>query len=378
MEKAGKKQTFYYDNSISILEEEGAYHYYLNDELGSPVRVSGYGGEETAGISNYHSYGYDEFGNDLSEALTEAGILSSYTEQGEYQPFGYTGYRYDTISSTFFAQAREYQPRTGRFTAEDVIKGNGLVPETLNPYAYCFNNPLMLVDLDGLLPAWLDGIYAHSKFSKEFNSLYNKKYGVIATDRLYGRTSVFIPRGGRYGINGYADAMLYTANSVEVYEIKPISHYDNPILREKGEEQLKKYTTTYKETYSSVSTGDREHIEYLLDHEYVFNYKENTTITYRMFEDSPGMIYYEISNKEEGERAPAVETVIVPREITEVEQVGLAVIFLSILGSLKDGAVAVANGLFAPIIMFDEILEQYLRRFNKCTHEDEECTCDVV
>ena len=152
MEKAGKKQTFYYDNSISILEEEGAYHYYLNDELGSPVRVSGYGGEETAGISNYHSYGYDEFGNDLSEALTEAGILSSYTEQGEYQPFGYTGYRYDTISSTFFAQAREYQPRTGRFTAEDVIKGNGLVPETLNPYAYCFNNPLKWNDKNGFYP----------------------------------------------------------------------------------------------------------------------------------------------------------------------------------------------------------------------------------
>ena len=74
---------------------------------------------------------------------------TSYSRQGEEQPFGYTGYRYDDISSTYFAQAREYQPKTGRFTAEDIIKGNGLIPETLNPYVYCWNSPLGLVDLDG-------------------------------------------------------------------------------------------------------------------------------------------------------------------------------------------------------------------------------------
>jgi len=40
------------------------------------------------------------------------------------QPFGYTRYRYDDISGTYFAQTREYQPEIGRFTAEDIIKGN--------------------------------------------------------------------------------------------------------------------------------------------------------------------------------------------------------------------------------------------------------------
>lgn len=28
----------------------------------------------------------------------------------------------------------------GRFTAEDVVKGNGTVPETLNRYGYCWGN----------------------------------------------------------------------------------------------------------------------------------------------------------------------------------------------------------------------------------------------
>ena len=105
-------------------------HYYLQDELGSPVRVSGYD-------SGYLTYGYDEFGNDLYSDLEEAGIPNPYSRQGEEQPFGYTGYRYDEISGTYFAQAREYQPKNGRFTAEDVIKGNGVVPETLNRYGYC-------------------------------------------------------------------------------------------------------------------------------------------------------------------------------------------------------------------------------------------------
>jgi len=72
------------------------------------------------------TYGYDEFGNDLSRSigreLEEEGIPNPYHRQGKEQPFGYTGYRYDETSGTYFAQAREYQPESGRFTAEDVMK----------------------------------------------------------------------------------------------------------------------------------------------------------------------------------------------------------------------------------------------------------------
>ena len=127
-------------------------HYYLQDELGSPVRVSGYHTnhkDETGTDITYLTYGYDEFGNDLYSDLEEAGIPNPYSRQGEEQPFGYTGYRYDEISGTYFAQAREYQPKNGRFTAEDVIKGNGAVPETLNRYGYCWSMPLSYVDMDG-------------------------------------------------------------------------------------------------------------------------------------------------------------------------------------------------------------------------------------
>lgn len=152
MVRGEDEKSFYWDGNAAAMAEEKAgegshpvLHYYLQDELGSPVRVSGYD-------SGYLAYGYDEFGNDLYSDLEEAGIPSPYSRQGEEQPFGYTGYRYDEISGTYFAQAREYQPENGRFTAQDVIQGNGAVPETLNRYGYCWGNPVKYIDNNGENP----------------------------------------------------------------------------------------------------------------------------------------------------------------------------------------------------------------------------------
>jgi RHS repeat-associated protein len=82
------------------------------------------------------TYGYDEFGQEL------------YQNQG-LQPFTYTGYQKDTITQTYYAQAREYRAQTGRFHGEDRVKGNTLLPVSLNPYTYVRNNPMILVDPDG-------------------------------------------------------------------------------------------------------------------------------------------------------------------------------------------------------------------------------------
>ena len=79
--------------------------------------------------------GMDEFG-----AKTDAGTL------------GFTGYMYDDISGTYFAQAREYMPEIGRFGGRDIVKGTILEPLTLNNYQYCYSNPSKYVDLDGRRP----------------------------------------------------------------------------------------------------------------------------------------------------------------------------------------------------------------------------------
>ena len=93
-------------------------HYYLQDELGSPMRVSGFRRQDVSftGRSDYLTYGYDE------------------------------------VSGTCFAQAREYQPIDGRLVAKDVIKGNRTALVTLNQYGYCWGNPLAYVDKNGMQP----------------------------------------------------------------------------------------------------------------------------------------------------------------------------------------------------------------------------------
>ena len=124
-------QSYAWDFNAVFMEEEEKVYTYLSDELGSPIRLFEQDGE------NQTIYGYDEFGND------------TYGTQGQVQPFGYTGYRYDRVAETYFAQAREYVPGVGRFAGEDWIKGNIKQPFSLNSYNYCGNNTLIYIDLSG-------------------------------------------------------------------------------------------------------------------------------------------------------------------------------------------------------------------------------------
>ena len=119
------------------MEEEDKTYAYLEDELGSPIRLIKLGETEE---TKQMVYGYDEFGVD------------TYKTQGKIQPFGYTGYRHDKVADTYFAQAREYMPSVGRFGGEDWIKGNIEKPFSLNQYGYCWGNPIGLVDRDGKTP----------------------------------------------------------------------------------------------------------------------------------------------------------------------------------------------------------------------------------
>lgn len=205
MEKNGRKQDFYADWNITAMEEterasDGGrpafqgLHCYLQDELGSPLRVSGYRAGRGIHGCRYLTYGYDEFGNDAGKELEDAGIPNPYDWQGVEQPFGYTGYRYDGIGGTYFAQAREYRPGDGRFMAEDVVKGNVNLPQTLNPYIYCRNKPNVMVDLNGKEEEYVAAIY-----------LLNEGTSIGKSDN--GPAG----KGGAFG-NGHAALMLVMDN----------------------------------------------------------------------------------------------------------------------------------------------------------------------
>lgn len=109
---------------------------------------------EDAGRREEEHYSYNERASGWKDGWERK--WKGYTKQGKEQPFGYTGYRYDEMSGSYFAQGREYDPKAGRFLAQDVIGGSIGIPKTLNRYGYCWGNPLILVDLDGRFPSWTE------------------------------------------------------------------------------------------------------------------------------------------------------------------------------------------------------------------------------
>ena len=131
----GPDQTYFWDGNVAGMEEEGRDHFYFQDDLGSPMRLA-----DEAGRSE-EAYGFDEFGNNIRTAKD--------IFQDSLQSFGFTGYQMDSAGGLYFAQARRYDARAGRFTSEDKVRGFVDVPFTLNHYNYCWCNPMIYIDLDG-------------------------------------------------------------------------------------------------------------------------------------------------------------------------------------------------------------------------------------
>ena len=151
----GEKESFVYDrNVVSMKQHRGGSRvssFYLQDELGSMMRMTG-----TDGYA-YDAYAYDEFGRDItSYDRKEAG--KDYIKEGNLiQPFAFTGYQTDNISGMYFAQARSYDPITGRFNGKDIKPGSAMLPDSLNRYVYCLSNPIQLVDVNGKCPEGDEG-----------------------------------------------------------------------------------------------------------------------------------------------------------------------------------------------------------------------------
>lgn len=127
---------YFWDGAIAAEYQKDDVHYYLSDEMGTPLRTVDRTGNAVK------NYAFDEFGNEQLEKKNDT--------------FGYTGFLYDEVSETYFAQAREYHPDTARFMARDLVQGMQAAPYTMNTYAYCWNRPTAFVDKDGAFPSYRD------------------------------------------------------------------------------------------------------------------------------------------------------------------------------------------------------------------------------
>ena len=112
---------------------DGKYHYYLKDHQGNNrVVINQSGTVEEA--NHYYPFG---------------GVFAS---SGNVQPYKYNGKEYDGKKglNLYDYGARMYDAALGRFTTVDPSAENYF---NTSLYAYCGNNPINRIDLDGLLLA---------------------------------------------------------------------------------------------------------------------------------------------------------------------------------------------------------------------------------
>jgi len=115
-----------YGGAASEVNVQAGYHVYHLDEQNSTVYITG----RQRQVEN--TYAYDALGN----LRGQAGELLNWTL--------YTGQQYDQEMGQYYLRARFYNPMIGRFTQEDVYRGDGL-----NLHDYYANNPVIYYDPSG-------------------------------------------------------------------------------------------------------------------------------------------------------------------------------------------------------------------------------------
>lgn len=154
---AGEETRYlFWDEALTAELSGEEVRWFFTDELGSVRAMADNTGKMV------DRFDYDEFGK---------------STMGSYPEFGFSGLQYDAESASYFARARSYSPQLGRFLAKD--KEQYIfpeIPESVNLYAYCRNNPVTFIDPEGTdcyifyLPEWQGEAVADQK-------ALAKKYG---------------------------------------------------------------------------------------------------------------------------------------------------------------------------------------------------------
>jgi RHS repeat-associated protein len=128
---------YYFGKQRVAMKVGNAVTYLHGDHLGSTSVTTNASGQCTS------AQWYYAYGNLRTPAPTTPCSGTPATD------FAFTGQRRDASAGLLFYNARYYDPTNGRFVSADTIVPSAGNPQTLNRYAYAYNNPLRYNDPTG-------------------------------------------------------------------------------------------------------------------------------------------------------------------------------------------------------------------------------------
>ena len=173
----------------------GVDYYYVTNSQGDVVGILNASGTEVV------TYTYDAWGNILSTSGSMASTL------GAHNPLRYRGYVYDQETGLYYLQSRYYNPTICRFISADTFVSTGQGILSYNMFAYCLNNPIKNIDVDGQVPVptLMDYYYIHKHVQYDIV----EDYGYAMEVRTY-------------SILGKGSLDLYDPTTNQYYEVKSI------------------------------------------------------------------------------------------------------------------------------------------------------------
>jgi RHS repeat-associated protein len=167
---------------------------YISDALGSTRYVLKNGIKDSSNIV-YSAVTYKPFGT----VYTTSGI----------DRITFAGETTDSPTGLVYLSARYMDPSTGRFYALDPELGSLSMPQTMNRYVYCLNNPMLFTDptgMDFLGDAW-------NWVNNNWQTIAVVTVCVVATVATAGIASPALALAASMAIGGGASALDYSLNA---------------------------------------------------------------------------------------------------------------------------------------------------------------------
>jgi RHS repeat-associated protein len=119
------------------LDADGNAVYYLTDVMGSVIGLANQAGQKSA------SFAYDGFGNLRKSSGTDSAAVTG----GDFR---FQGQWLESESGLYYFRARDYDSKTGLFLSRDAVAPTEQQPESMIPYQFAYQNPMVYSDPSGM------------------------------------------------------------------------------------------------------------------------------------------------------------------------------------------------------------------------------------